>query len=118
MRVNFTTGTDGAGIATYTTDWHVRDGVRVFRRVVISRHLTYTPLMRGEVVEYRIRHVEQPEGGAERVLLNNGVSTFAAALDVLGRELSRLVSAGFAHKSDLERVPSARRRPRPHPVGA
>lgn len=116
MRVSFTNGADGSGIATYTTDWHVRDGVRVFRCVVVSRRFTYTPLMGREVVEYRIRHVERTEGGHERVMLDNGVSTFGAALDVLGRELSRLITAGFAHKSDLERVPTAR--PRPHPVGA
>lgn len=117
MRVSFTQGTDGAGIATYTTDWHVRDGVRLYRRVIVSRHLGgHDRLTLSETVEYRIRHVEHTEGGAERVLLNNGVSTFAAALDVLGRELSRLIAGGFARKSDLERVPAVRRRPRP--VGA
>lgn len=118
MRVSFTHGADGTGIATYTTDWHVRDGVRLYRRVVVSRHFAYDRLTQGEAIEYRIRHVEHNEAGAERVLLSGAVSTFAAALDVLGRELSRLITAGFARKADLERVPTVRRRPRPHPVGA
>lgn len=115
MRVKFTSA-DGAGIATYTTDWHTRQGVRVYREVTIARRFTYSRLLRREAVEYTIRHVEYGEDGREAVKLNSsGVSTFSAALDVLGRELSRLVAAGFARGSDLERLPASRRA---RPVGA
>jgi hypothetical protein len=118
MRVRFTHDETGAGIATYTTDWHVRDGVRVLRCVVISRRFAHASQLGRSAVAYTIRHVERTEGGAERVLLDNAAATFADALDVLGRELSRLVASGFARKADLERVPMARRRTPRAPVRA
>lgn len=106
MHVQFSSGAGGAGMATYTTDEHERGGIARRRVVTVARQFTYTPLLRREVVEYRITHVEHIASAAPRVLLDGGVSTFAAALDVLGRELDRLIADGFARKADLERVPS------------
>ena len=114
MRVQFSSGPNASGMATYTSDWHERGGRRRRRVVTVHRKITYTPLLRREVVEYRITHVEETQGAdAPRVLLDGGVSTFRASLDILGRELEQLITDGYARRSDLERVPSVPRHEAP-----
>ena len=105
MKVEFSTGEDGAGLAVYTTDKHERGGVKHWRRIRVARYLTRTPMLRREVAEYRILVTEHGDDGFYDLLADGGVSTFRAALDVLGRALGDAIRDGFASKTDMERIP-------------
>lgn len=105
MKVAFGTGEDGAGLAVYTTDKHERGGVKHWRRIRMARYITRTPMLRREVVEYRILVTEHGDDGYYELKWDGGVSTFRAALDVLGRALGEAIADGFASKTDMERIP-------------
>jgi len=105
MKVAFGTGEDGAGLAVYTTDKHERGGVKHWRRIRMARYTTYTPMLRREVHEYRILITEHGDDGFYKLLADGGVSTFRAALDVLGKALTTAIADGFASKADMERIP-------------
>ena len=109
MKVTFSHGDNGLGIATYVTDWHERGGVRVYRSIRVERHYTHTPMMRREVSVYRIVVTEHDEHGAARTIRPGvGITTFKGALDALGDELREAVALGFAAKADMERIPVVR----------
>lgn len=105
MKVQFGTGDDGAGLAVYTTDKHERGGVKHWRRIRVARYVTPTPMLRRELVEYRILITEHGDDGFYDLIADGGVSTFRAALDVLGSALREAIADGFASKTDLERIP-------------
>lgn len=107
MRVAFTSPHSGESAAIYTTDWHERGGVPVCRRLSVTRRIVYSALLGRHAVEYAITHIEYRRDRTQRVILDSGVSTFRAAIDALSRELSRLIDEGFAHETDLERLPEA-----------
>lgn len=108
MKVSFSHGDNGLGIATYTTDWHERGGVRFYRRIAVERHFTHTPMMRREVSVYRVVVTEHDATGASRTVRpGHAIHTFRGALDALGGELQAAIRAGLAAKSDMERIPVA-----------
>lgn len=107
MKVAFNHG-NGLGIATYSTDWHERGGVRFYRRITVERHFTRTPMMRREVSVYRVVVTEHDADGGERTIRPGyGIPTFAGALEALGAELQSAIRAGLATKADMERIPVA-----------
>lgn len=109
MKVTFSHGANGLGIATYTTDWHERGGIRVYRSIRVERHFTHTPMMRREISVYRIVVTEHDEhGGAKTIRPGVGITTFKRALEALGDELKDAIALGFASKADMERIPAAR----------
>jgi hypothetical protein len=109
MKVTFSHGTNGLGIATYNTEWHERGGVRLYRSIRVERHFTYTPMMRRQVSVYRIVVTDHDEhGGANVIRPGVGITTFKGALDALGDELREAVALGFASKADMERIPAVR----------
>lgn len=108
MKVSFRHDDNGPGVATYTTEWHERGGVRFYRRITVERHFTHTPMMRREVSVYRVVVTEHDDKGGSRTLRpGRGLHTFAAALEALGAELQAAIRDGLATKSDMERIPIA-----------
>lgn len=108
MKVSFSHGDNGLGVATYATEWHERGGIRFYRRITVERHFTRTPMMRREVSVYRVVVTEHDDKGASRTLRPGyAIHTFAAALNALGAELQAAIRDGLAAKSDMERIPVA-----------
>lgn len=108
MKVSFSNGANGLGVAAYTTDWHERGGVRFYRRITVERHFTHTPMMRREVSVYRVIVTEHAADGTTRVIRpGRGIPTFRGALEALGAELQAAITDGLAAKSDMERIPIA-----------
>lgn len=108
MKVSFSHGENGRGVATYATEWHEREGVRSYRRITVERHFTRTPMMRREVSVYRIVVTEHDDqGGSRTIRPGHAIHTFAAALDALGGELQAAIRAGLAAEHDMERIPVA-----------
>lgn len=108
MKVSFSHGDNGLGVATYATEWHERGGGRFYRRIAVERHFTHTPMMRREVSVYRVVVTEHDDKGGSRTLRSGrGLHTFAAALEALGAELQSAIRDGLATKSDMERIPIA-----------
>lgn len=108
MKVSFSHGANGLGVATYTTEWHERGGVRRYRRIAVERHFTHTPMMRRQVSVYRVVVTEHDADGASRTLRpGHAIHTFTDALAALGAELQSAIRDGFATKSDMERIPVA-----------
>lgn len=109
MKVSFSHGDNGLGVATYATEWHERGGVRFYRRITVERHFTHTPMMRREVSVYRVIVSEHDADGTARTIrTGRGIHTFAKALEALAAELQSAIRAGLATKSDMERIPVAR----------
>jgi hypothetical protein len=108
LKVSFSHGDNGLGVAAYATEWHERGGVRFYRRITVERHFTHTPMMRREVSVYRVIVTEHDADGTTRTLRpGHAIHTFADALAALGAELQSAIRAGLATKSDMERIPVA-----------
>lgn len=108
MKVSFSHGDNGLGVATYATEWHERGGVRFYRRITVERHYTHTPMMRRQMSVYRVIVTEHDADGTTRTLRPGvGIPTFRGALEALGAELQAAITDGLAAKSDMERIPVA-----------
>lgn len=105
MNIAFGQDTNGDSTVTYTTDVHERHGVRTWRRIRVAAHPTHTPMLRRPVTEYHVLVTEHDADGTYRMLRGGTVSTFKAALSVLGEAFREAITDGFAHKTDMERLP-------------